>query len=158
MRCGTAVEVVRGDHLRRTILKIFDETFAVTTVLLLIALLIAALGITTTLTVLVLERSRELNTLLAIGASVLQVRIMIIWEALLMVVAGGAAGIVCGFGLAYLLVFVINLRSFGWTFIFQVDWPALVQALPLIAATAVMASWPAVRVAFRQPPASVLRE
>jgi putative ABC transport system permease protein len=158
MRCGTAVEVVRGDHLRRTVLKIFDETFAVTTVLLLIALLIAALGITTTLTVLVLERSRELNTLLAIGASMLQVRIMIIWEALLMVVAGGAAGMVCGFGLAYLLVFVINLRSFGWTFIFQVDWPALVQALPLIAATAVMASWPAVRVAFRQPPASVLRE
>ncbi len=157
-RCGAAVEIMRGDHLRGAILTIFDETFAVTTVLLLIALLIAALGITTTLTVLVLERSRELNTLLAIGASAAQVRTMIFWEAILMVMAGGGAGLVCGFGLAYLLVFVINLQSFGWTFIFRIDWPTLVPALPLIAATAVMASLPAVQMAFRKPPASVLRE
>ena len=157
-RCGAGVEIMRGDRLRGAILTIFDETFAVTTVLLLIALLIAALGITTTLTVLVLERSRELNTLLAIGASAGQVRAMIFWEAILMVVAGGGAGIVCGFGLSYLLVFVINLQSFGWTFIFRVDWSTLGSALPLIAATAVMASLPAVKIAFRKPPASVLRE
>ena len=157
-RCGAGVEIMRGDHLRGAILTIFDETFAVTTVLLLIALLIAALGITTTLTVLVLERSRELNTLLAIGASTGQVRTMIFWEAVLMVVAGGGAGLLCGFGLSYLLVYVINLQSFGWTFIYRVDWPTLVPALPLIAATAVMASLPAVKIAFRKPPASVLRE
>jgi len=157
-RCGGGVEIMRGDHLRGAILTIFDETFAVTTVLLLIALLIAALGITTTLTVLVLERSRELNTLLAIGASAGQVRTMIFWEAILMVLAGGGAGLLCGFGLSYLLVFVINLQSFGWTFIYRIDWPTLGPALPLIAATAVMASLPAVRIAFRKPPASVLRE
>jgi putative ABC transport system permease protein len=83
---------------------------------------------------------------------------MILWEAVLMVVAGGGAGLLCGFCLSYLLVFIINLRSFGWTFIFRVDWPTLGSALPLIAATAILASLPAVKLAFHKPPASVLRE
>jgi putative ABC transport system permease protein len=157
-RCGPGVEIMEGDQLRKAILKIFDETFAVTTALLLIALLIAALGIATTLTVLVLERSRQLNTLLAIGASEGQIRGMIFWEAILMVAAGGAAGLACGFCLSYLLVFVINLQSFGWTFIYRINWQTLVLSLPLIASAALLASLPAVRLAFLHPPASVLRE
>ena len=54
--------------------------YGLSALLLLIALVIAALGIATTLTVLVLERSRQLNTLFAVGASFRQIRSMIFWE------------------------------------------------------------------------------
>ncbi|MDY0042146.1 MAG: FtsX-like permease family protein [Desulforhabdus sp.] len=152
------VEVTLGTDLRQEILRIFDETFAITTVLLLIALFVAALGITTTLTVLVLERARELNTLLAIGASFRQIRAMIVWEAVLMVTAGASLGVGCGLVLSNLLIFVINRQSFGWTFLYRVDWPSLLASLPLILTTSLLAALPASRMAFRQTPATLLRE
>jgi putative ABC transport system permease protein len=157
-RWGDTLDMVSGNDLRASVLKVFDETFAVTTVLLLIALVIAALGITTTLTVLVLERSRQLNTLFAVGASFGQIRSMIFWEAAFMVIAGEVAGILCGFILSYLLVYVINRQSFGWTFIYGVDWGALGMSLPLIILTALAAALPAIRMVFSEPPATLLRE
>ncbi len=155
---GHPLEMSPGAELRREILQIFDDTFAVTTVLLLIALIVAGLGITTTLTVLVMERIRQLNTLLAVGAGSGQVRSMIFWEAILMVTAGEGVGLVCGFFMSYLLIFVINLESFGWTFLYRVDWKALWLSLPLILATALLAALPAVRSVLRSSPALVLKE
>ena len=157
-RWGDYLEMISGRDLREGILKVFDETFAITTVLLLIALVIAALGIATTLTVMVLERSRQLNTLFAIGASFGQIRKVILWEAALLIVVGEAAGIVCGFMLSYILVYVINRHSFGWTFLYGVDWQALIMSWPLIILTALVAAIPAIKVVFREPPATLLRE
>jgi putative ABC transport system permease protein len=157
-RWGDMLEMINGRDLREGILKVFDETFAVTTVLLLIALVIAALGITTTLTVQVLERSHQLNTLYAVGASFKQIRKMILWEAAFMIVAGELAGITCGFILSYLLIYVINKQSFGWTFLYGVDWRALSMSLPLIILTALTAALPAMRMVFREPPATLLKE
>ena len=93
--------------------------------------MIAALGIATTLTVLVLERSRQFNTLFAVGASFRQIRSIIFWEAAFMVVIGELAGVICGFILSYLLVYVINRQSFGWTFLYGVDWGSLGLSIPL---------------------------
>ena len=158
LRFGDRLDMLAGGTLRAGVLKIFDETFAITTVLLIIALVVAALGITTTLTVLVLERTRELNTVYAVGGSRGQIRRMILWEAIFMVAVGEVGGLLCGFVLSYLLVFVINRQSFGWTFLYGVDWGALGFSLPLIVATALMAALPAMRVVYQVPPATLLRE
>jgi putative ABC transport system permease protein len=152
------IEMISGVELRKEIMEIFDQTFAVTTVLLLIALVVAGLGITTTLTVLVLERIRQLNTLAAIGAGFGQIRSMIFWEAVLMVITGETVGLVCGFLMAHLLIDVINLQSFGWTFLYVVDWKALLVSLPLILGTALVAALPAVRLVVKSSPALVLKE
>jgi putative ABC transport system permease protein len=157
-RYGDRLDMVGGRELRQSVLTIFDETFAVTTVLLFIALAVAALGITTTLSVLVLERSRQLNTMAAVGASFGQIRTMIFWEAGFLVAAGEIAGLACGFILSWLLVYVINRQSFGWTFLYTVDWGALALSLPLIVLTALAAAIPAARMVLRQPPAALLRE
>ena len=119
---------------------------------------VAALGIATTLTVLVLERSRQLNTLFAVGASFRQIRSMIFWEAVLMIVAGEIGGLICGFFLSYLLVFVINKESFGWTFHYGVNWVVLSFSLPLIFVIALLSALPAAQMVFREPPATVLRQ
>jgi putative ABC transport system permease protein len=154
---GMTIEMMEGQKLRDAVLRIFDETFAITTVLLMIALAVAALGIATTLAVMVLQRSRQLNTIRAVGGSKGQLRSMILWEAAMIVVAGQAAGLACGFMLSYLLIFVVNLQSFGWTFLYGVDWPGLLTALPLIFAAALLAALPAVRMALNASPAVLLR-
>ncbi len=152
------LEIVDGASLRAEILQIFDETFALTTVLLVIALAVAALGIATTLTVMVLERSKQLNTLIAVGASFGQIRSMIFWEAGIIGFVGQCAGLACGWILSYLLIYVINQQSFGWTFLYQVDWPALAASFPLIILAALAAALPAIRTALSQPPSLILRE
>jgi putative ABC transport system permease protein len=83
---------------------------------------------------------------------------MIFWEAAFLVVIGELAGIICGFMLSYLLVYVVNRQSFGWTFIYSVNWDALVLSIPLIIMTALAAALPAVRMVFRKPPETLLRE
>jgi putative ABC transport system permease protein len=108
--------------------------------------------------VLVLERTRQLNTMAAVGASFGQIRTMIFWEAAFLVAAGEIAGLACGFILSHLLVYVINRQSFGWTFLYAVDWGALAFSLPLIVATALAAAVPAARMVFREPPATLLRD
>ncbi|MGD8366498.1 MAG: FtsX-like permease family protein [Desulfobacterales bacterium] len=153
-----ALEVTAGRQLRWIILEIFDQTFAVTFVLLVISLVVAGMGIASTLAVLVLERRRQFNTLLAVGGSPGQVRTVIFWEALLMTLAGEAIGILCGFLLSYLLIFVINRQSFGWTFLYRIDWGLLAVSLPLILAAAVLTCLPAVRLVLAEPPAMLLRE
>ncbi|WP_034628312.1 FtsX-like permease family protein [Desulfocurvibacter africanus] len=155
---GFGLEASVGGELRREIARIFDQTFAVTTVLLLVALAVAALGIAGALTVMVLERSREVRTMLALGGSRGQVRAMILWEACLLVTAGLAAGTACGFLLSAILIYVVNRVSFGWTFLYSVDWLALALGLPLIFLACLAAGLPALRIAASGPPAAVLRE
>lgn len=153
-----ALQMTLGNELRNAILRIFDETFAVTSVLLLIALIVAALGIATTLTVLVLERARQIHTIAATGGAPGQIRAMIFWEATLMTLVGEAIGLSCGFVLSHILVFVINRQSFGWTFVYSVDWFALGMSLPLILLAALLSAIPAGQLVFRESPAQVLRE
>ena len=153
-----ALEVTAGRQLRWIILDIFDQTFAVTFVLLVISLVVAGMGIAATLAVLVLERRRQFNTLLAVGGSPAQVRSIIFWEALLMTLAGETTGGLGGFFLSYLLIFVVNRQSFGWTFLYRIDWTSLAVSLPLIMVGALLTSLPAVRLVLSERPAMLLRE
>jgi len=154
---GDRLQVTVGDSLRREIVRIFDNTFAVTTVLLVIALIVAGLGIAATLAVMVLERRREISTLTAIGASNGQITGMIFWESMFLAAVGLVIGITCGFVLAEMLIYVINKQSYGWTFAYTVPWLRVLSAVPLVAIAAPAAALPAVRLALRTNPAEVLR-
>ncbi|MEM5786489.1 MAG: hypothetical protein AAGU11_04165, partial [Syntrophobacteraceae bacterium] len=67
-------------------------------------------------------------------------------------------GLVCGFMLSILLIYVINRQSFGLTFVYSVDWPALAASFPLVCIAALLAALPAAQIVFRGSPAAVLRE
>lgn len=79
-----------------------DQFLAVVNALLALAIIIALLGIVNTLALSVLERTRELGLLRAVGMTRRQVRRMVRWEAVLIAVFGGLAGTAVGilFGLA----------------------------------------------------------
>jgi putative ABC transport system permease protein len=139
--------------LRAEVLRIFDSTFAVTYALQVIAIIVALLGIVGTLMTLVIERKRELGILRAVGASRRQVRAMVMAEAAMLGTISQAAGIVLGLLLALILVYVVNLQSFGWTIHLSIPWASLAQMSVLVVITTLLAGlYPAQR-AMREPAA-----
>ncbi len=134
--------------LREEVLRVFDSTFAITYALELIAIVVAMLGVAGTLLALVLERRRELSLLRLTGANQDQVRKMVIIEAALIGAVSQGIGLVMGFALSMVLIYVINVQSFGWTIQFHMPTWFLIQAsIAVVIATAVAGIYPARRAA-----------
>ncbi|HYB95756.1 MAG TPA: FtsX-like permease family protein [Vicinamibacterales bacterium] len=134
--------------LREEVMRVFDSTFAITYALELIAIVVAMLGVAGTLLTLVLERRRELSLLRLTGADRRQVRRMVIIEAALIGAVSQGIGLAVGFALSLVLIYVINVQSFGWTIQFHVPLAFLAQAsVAVVAATAIAGVYPASRAA-----------
>ena len=124
----------------------------------LVALLVAVIGIFLAVTTLVAERQRETGMLRAVGASRSQVASLFMSEAGLIGVASSLLGIISGFVLALILTWVVNPAFFGWTIQLHIPWGAII-AMPLwiIVATILAAWWPAWRGSL-EPIATAVRE
>jgi putative ABC transport system permease protein len=113
--------------------------------LLALAVLIALIGIVNTLMLSVLERTREIGLLRAVGMRRPQVRSMIRSESVILATFGAVVGIVIGTLMG--LALVSSLRQQGLTET-SVPWVRLVEFLVLAAILGlVAASWPARRAA-----------
>ncbi|OAN44182.1 permease [Chloroflexus islandicus] len=144
--------------LREGTLAVFDRTFAITSVLQLLATIVAFIGILSALMALQLERTRELGVLRANGLTPGQLWGAVLGQTGLMGLASGLLAAPLGLALALVLTYVINKRSFGWTLELAVD-PALFgQALAVAIGAALLAGmWPALRMS-RISPAVALRD
>jgi putative ABC transport system permease protein len=80
-----------------------DQLLTFVTVMLLLAVLIALLGIVNTLALSVYERTRELGLLRAVGMTRAQVRAMVRWESVVISLIGAVAGAGLGIGLGLAL-------------------------------------------------------
>ena len=130
-------------------LRIFDATFAITYALQAIAIVVAILGVAATLLTLVLERRRELVVLRLVGAGRPQIRRMVVIEAAMIGLVSQGLGLVVGVALSLILIYVINVQSFGWTIQFHLPLGFLVQSTVLIAVTTALAGLYPARVASR---------
>ncbi len=132
--------------LRREALRIFDSTFAITYALEIIAIIVAIAGVSGTLLTLVLERERELTVLRLIGTARRQIRRMVVFEAVLIGAVSQAVGLAAGLLLSLVLIYVINVQSFGWTIQFHLPAAFLLQSSVLmVLATALAGLYPARR-------------
>jgi putative ABC transport system permease protein len=130
--------------LRTEVLRIFDSTFAITYALEGIAIVVAIMGVSSTLLTLILERRRDLTALRLVGADRRQIRKMVVIEAGLIGLISQALGAAAGIGLALILIYVINVQSFGWTIQFDLPGWFLVQmSAALTVATALAGVYPA---------------
>ena len=76
-----------------------DQLLALVSVMLLLSVVIAFLGIVNTLALSVYERTRELGLLRAVGMTVGQVRSMVRWESVIISLIGAGIGAALGIGL-----------------------------------------------------------
>ena len=120
-------------------LQVFDRTFLITSVLRLLAIAVALLGMLGALLALQLERTGEFAVLRALGMTPLQVGGLAWLQSGFMGLLAGLLALPVGLLLASQLIFTINRRAFGWTLPFQVDVGLLLQSLLLAVLAALLA-------------------
>jgi putative ABC transport system permease protein len=103
------------------------------------------------------ERIRQLGILRSIGITSSQLSVLIISETGLMGLMAGLLAIPVGFIVAYVLIFVVYQRSFGWTMDFYFNGGILFQGIVLAFIAALLAGvFPALKMA-QTHPAEALR-
>jgi putative ABC transport system permease protein len=132
--------VLTRSKFRERVLELVEQPFAVTYALEVIAIVVALLGVTNALYASILERTRELGVLRAVGATQRQIRRIILVEGGLMGLVGGCGGVLAGVCLAVILIFVINRQVFGWTLQMTMPVPFAGAALVLLVLATVLAS------------------
>ena len=158
-RAASDLEVVvtPSRTLRERSIEIFDRTFTITYALEAIAVLVAVLGMAEALLNLVFDRRRELAQLRMQGASMRQIRGLILVQAGLLGLAACVLGLVFGAAWSQVNLLVIHKQSFGWAV--QLHWPGagLAATLGLIFAASVASGLYPARVGARLNPVEVLR-
>lgn len=155
---GTALQVQVNRALREQALVVFDRTFAITDALRILAVIVAFIGVLSALMALQLERARELATLQALGLTNQQLWQLTFLETGLMGLAAGLFSLPTGYVLALVLIYVINLRSFGWTIEMQLDGAVFAQALVVSVLAAVLAAIYPMRRLLQTSVAAALRQ
>ena len=146
---GRRLFINTNASLRESVLRIFDATFAITYALEAIAIAVSMFGIAATLLALALERRREIAMLRLVGAESRHLRRMIVMEAGALGVVAQAVGLVVGLALSLILIYVINVQSFGWTIQFHLPVGFLAQATVAVVAGAALAGLYPARLAAR---------
>ena len=123
---GHSILVFSNRSLRMEAIRTFDRTFVITYALEAISAIVAVIGIAGALLALVVDRRREFGLLRFLGAATSQIRKLILVEAGLIGLLANLVGFFLGLALSFVLIYVINKQSFGWTI--QFHWPATVLA------------------------------
>jgi putative ABC transport system permease protein len=96
--------VMDEEEFQGAMSSLIDQMVGLVTVMLLLAVVIALLGIVNTLALAVFERTRELGLLRAVGMTRGQVRAMVRWESVVISTIGALVGAGLGIGLGLALV------------------------------------------------------
>jgi len=153
-----ALTIATNRELRRSVLAIFDQTFAVTRSLEAIAIVVAILGVANALVASAVERRRAFGLFRAIGAGRRQIASAVWLEAGLTGALAAVVALAAAAAFAYLLLAVINPQSFGWTVVASVPARSLAGAVGLVLAASIAAGWWPGRLAASVDPAAALAE
>jgi putative ABC transport system permease protein len=140
---------ITNGSIRAEVMKIFDQTFVITYALLGVAIVVAVLGIVNTLAALILERTRELALLRVAGVTARELRTMLVLESTILGIASTIVGIVMGAALSWILIYVINKQSFGWTIEFHTPAALIATSLAVTLAASSLAGLVPARLANR---------
>lgn len=142
--------VVRGEHrafvytnaeYKRWIMELINGFFVLNYMQMVIAILIAVLGIINALLISVAERKRELGVLRAIGGLRSQIRKMILLEAAALAIVGVLIGALAGVLNTYFLVRTAASMIGGFTIPFRFPFWLVLVVLPFALLIALAAAW-----------------
>lgn len=134
--------VVRlNQELRDEVLRIFHQTFSVTHALKWIGVIVAVIGMALALVSLCIERRRELATLRELGMDRRAIANTLALEGALITTLANVIGAILSVALGWLLIYIINKQSFGWTLAFQIPWMEMFLSSLAILVVASLTSW-----------------
>lgn len=109
------LSVFTNATLRAEVLRIFRQTFSITYALEVIGVVVAMTGLALTLASVLLDRRDELTTLRALGFRRREIALAASIEGLAVSACAVLGGLALSGALGWLLIYVINKQSFGWT-------------------------------------------
>jgi putative ABC transport system permease protein len=146
-----------NESLRNGALEVFDRTFSITIALRLLATVVAFIGILSALMALQLEHTREYGMMRANGMTGRQLTLFTLIQTGLMGLVAGILALPIGMALSLVLIYVINVRSFGWTMHFTPSSGEFTEAFMVAIVAALLAGiYPALKLS-RLKPAAALR-
>ncbi|HET6344882.1 MAG TPA: FtsX-like permease family protein, partial [Myxococcota bacterium] len=107
--------IVTNAQLRNQAQGIVRDTFRVTSAMSILAVIVALLGVVNTLIGAVIDRTRELGVLRALGFTRLQVVQLFVYEAVLLAACAGLLAAVSGSLLGLMFIEVVATRTTGWS-------------------------------------------
>jgi len=153
------LRIVSNRDYKLRALRIFDKTFALTYSLKILAMVVACLAITSTLMAFLLEKRREFSMLHALGMRIREINMLQFLQAGVLSLFAVILGLISGTVLSWVLIYVINLRSFGWSvdyyFIYGLLWKT---PLIIIVAATVACIYPVIRMAAGGVPPGIRNE
>jgi putative ABC transport system permease protein len=153
---GSGLQVQVNRSLREQALEIFDRTFLITSALRILAVVVAFIGVISAMMALQMERAREFATMQALGLREGGLWLLTSLETGIMGIIAGILAMPTGAILAVVLIYVINLRSFGWTIEMTLEPRIFLGTVVTAVAAALLAGiYPALRL-IRQPIAESL--
>ncbi len=134
-------DVVIQDYrtLRNYVFHVFERAFTITTALQMLATVVAFIGILSALMSLQLEHTREYGVMRAVGMTPRQLWNFTLIQTGLMGTTAGLLALPIGFVLALVLIYVINVRSFGWTMFLTLSPNEFAQAFAVAVIAALVA-------------------
>ncbi|MBK9714613.1 MAG: ABC transporter permease [Kouleothrix sp.] len=111
-------KLVSGKSYFEETRQLFDALFAVMYVMLGVLAMPSLIALLNTLAIGVIERTREIGMLRAIGATQRQVRRIVIAESLLLAAIGTAFGLLAGLYLGYVMIKGLSTSGFSVTYVF----------------------------------------
>jgi len=124
---GAKVNDVSG--LKAQFEKQIDQILGLVFALLFLAIFIALLGIMNTLLLSIVERTREIGLLRAVGMSRKQVRTSVRWESIIVAVFGALLGLVLGVFFGWAMVTALHDQGFT-----QLSFPAIQLVIVVVLA------------------------
>ncbi|MBI3183623.1 MAG: FtsX-like permease family protein [Myxococcales bacterium] len=140
--------VLSNRELRDEAHVLVDGAFSVTYAMEVVAVLLALLGVINTLLAAVLDRTREIGLLRAVGAGRAHVVRLFAAEAALIGITGGALGVAIGVVTGLTVTKVVGMQATGWSFPYLFPWTIAVQMVVAATVCSVVAGlYPARRAA-----------
>ncbi|SMD01848.1 putative ABC transport system permease protein [Desulfocicer vacuolatum DSM 3385] len=153
------LEIRSGKILKQSVLDVFDNTFMITTALQFLTAIVALTGIINAVMALLLERSREMAILRSWGAESVQVAKLLLLECGYAGFIAGICALPFGLFLSWVLIDVINKRSFGWTYDMVLQPRGFLTAVAMAIVAAVVAGiLPAVKAGQNDIPTALRME
>jgi putative ABC transport system permease protein len=129
---GRRMFVMLNRDVRAYIAKVMDQWFGLTYVQVIVAMLVAILGIVNTLTVSISDRRRELGVLRAVGGLRNQIRGTVWMEAAAIGIIGLVLGLATGAIMLYYELQAIQHDISGMPFAYRFPWTIVAMLVPVI--------------------------
>lgn len=136
---GSDLNAQANRELRAGVFEVFERAFSITVALQVLATVVAFIGILSALMALQLEHTREYGVMRATGMTPRQLWRFTLIQTGLMGTTAGLLALPIGLVLALVLVYVINVRSFGWTMALDLQPGPFVQAFAVALIAALLA-------------------